>query len=182
MICIVSNDSVLFGPGTWDTDKIKAILFPLGWTLTNGEFVSPDGVHTPELGGTTPADMGGGVRTLPVSQIDEVAPEGKALSGYVPTVFADRVEMRPVWADMPPAAPAPRTMTKYAFRTRVLTFAERMTLDNSTIPELVTMRNDLAVADVVDLDEVAKYRPVMLATGLASEERIDEIISGVTHA
>ena len=86
--------------------------------------------------------------------------------------------------DNPPApqeASRPRTMTKYYFRTRVLTFEERVVMDNSVIPELVTMRNDLFAAEVVDLDEVAKYKPVMLATGLASEERIDEIIAGVTH-
>jgi hypothetical protein len=75
-----------------------------------------------------------------------------------------------------------RTMTKYGFRTRVLTFAERMAMDNSVVPELVTMRNDLFAAEVVDLDEVAKYKPVMLATGLATEARINEIIAGVTHA
>ncbi|KAF0235047.1 MAG: hypothetical protein FD177_206 [Desulfovibrionaceae bacterium] len=88
------------------------------------------------------------------------------------------------FADNPPVAvpaQASRTMTKYEFRTKVLTFEERLTMDNSTIPELVTMRNDLSTAEVVDLDEVAKYRPVMLATGLATEARINQIIAGVIH-
>lgn len=78
-------------------------------------------------------------------------------------------------------APTLRIMSKYDFRTKVLTFDERKALDNSTDPNLVTMRNDIMAAAEVNLDEVAKYRALMLATGLTTEARVDEIIAGVRH-
>lgn len=185
MIAIVTNGSVWAGPLEWQEFLESGALYPLGYTRRDGVLRDPSGglVAIPQDEPSAPVELPG-VRILPVVEVTESTPAGKTQSGRVPVVLAEWVEMRPVWVDAPPSTEAlsqPRTMTKYAFRTRVLTFAERVDMDNSTIPELVTMRNDLLVAEVVDLDEVAKYRPVMLGTGLATEARVDEIIAGVTH-
>lgn len=48
-----------------------------------------------------------GFKLLPVAGLDEPAPEGKALAGRDAVILEDRVELRPIWADIPPPPSPP---------------------------------------------------------------------------
>lgn len=78
---------------------------------------------------------------------------------------------------VPPPAPPARTMTHYAFRTQRLTFPERVAWDNSTEPEIVTLRRDFDLAQEIDLDVVAQAMPLLVSKGVVTAERAAEIVS-----
>ncbi len=65
-----------------------------------------------------------------------------------------------------------------SFRMR-FTFAERMAIDASELPAVVTLRNDLMKADVVDLSSsvVAEGLDMLIANGLLNSARKDELLS-----
>ena len=82
------------------------------------------------------------------------------------------------FAQTPIVPTSTKTLTYHEFRL-LFTFAERVAWDNSTIPEVVTMRNDLVGAESINLDQVASYRAEMLKSGLITEERLNQVLAGV---
>jgi hypothetical protein len=71
-----------------------------------------------------------------------------------------------------------RKLTKLAFRSR-FTFAERMALDTSTAPEIIVLRNDLSVAEYVDLDypDIDFGLSLLVAKSIITPERKAEILA-----
>lgn len=105
MICVtIGTLGVWAGPMEWAHFLESATLYPLGYSRRDGALHGPTGqvVALPQNEPTSALDLPG-CRILPVVEVDEPAPEGKILSGREPVVLADRVELRPVWVDAPPA-------------------------------------------------------------------------------
>ena len=71
-----------------------------------------------------------------------------------------------------------RKLTKLAFRSR-FTFTERMALDTSTVPEVIVLRNDLSVAEYVDLDypDINFGLSLLVTKNIITPERKAEILA-----
>jgi len=104
MICLEKNGTIVFGPAPWNVSAILEPLIIAGCDLADGALYGPDKTvlcHFPTLEPVEPVELGA-FRVLPVAEVNEPAPEGKALAGREPVVLEDRVELRPVWGDLPP--------------------------------------------------------------------------------
>ncbi len=71
-----------------------------------------------------------------------------------------------------------RKLTKLEFRNK-FTFSERVLLDNSTIPEVVVLRNDLLVSEFVDLDYpgLVSGMDLLVSLSILTSQRKSEILA-----
>ena len=109
MICLINNDTIVFGPTSWNLSALLEQLIIAGYDVTGGVLYGPDRTAMGPLPDAEPAvkaDLGE-FTLLPVVEVDEPAPDGKIPAGREPVIAGDRVELRPIWADAPPLPPAP---------------------------------------------------------------------------
>ena len=119
MICITKGNSIIFGPAPWDFNIVLEHLIVAGFDLLEGVLYrhgeAPGEMipvcafpATPPPG---PITLPGGMRILPVVDVDEPAPAGQVLVGRILVVVGDQVERRPDWGDAPtpPQPPQPQT-------------------------------------------------------------------------
>lgn len=119
MICLICNGAISFGPASITDSALRQALYVAGYTergdIDGMHLLDPDGVGLPGLPAEEPAtaiDLGHGYAILPVAEVVEPAPEGKMWAGREPVILTDCVEMRPVWADIPPP-PAPPSLEEF---------------------------------------------------------------------
>jgi len=136
-----------------------------------------------------PVDLPG-FRLLPVVELDEPTPDGKVMAGHETAILADRVELWPVWATLPPAPAEPTTlgpvMSKYIFATRMLTPQEGMAIKAlaKTDPQMEYAQDIYALAQEVDLRDpnVAAYLGVAEQAKILSADRVAQILAGIPVA
>ena len=109
MICLINNDTIVFGPASWNLSAFLEQLIIAGYDVTGGVLYGPDRTAMGPLPDAEPAvktDLGE-YALLPVVEVDEPAPDGKILAGRKPVIAGNCVEWRPIWADGPPMPSAP---------------------------------------------------------------------------
>jgi len=111
MVCLIQNGIIIFGPAPWNLSAILEPLIIAGFDLREGVlFQREDTKDGPVFHPICPfpdSEPQGPLMLpeftiLPAVEQDEPAPEGKSLAGRFPVILEDRVEMRPIWADLPP--------------------------------------------------------------------------------
>lgn len=107
MICLISNNSIVYGPTPWDFRAILEHLIVAGFDLLEGVLYQREGRELQRVCDFPDTEPQGpltlpGFMLLPAVEVDDPAPEGKTLSGREPLILAERVELHPVWVDLPP--------------------------------------------------------------------------------
>lgn len=110
MVCIVNGGTVVYGPAPWNLSSVMGVLVVSGFDVLDGIIIGPNGkpiVQAPVDNLDGPLPLADGFAVLPAVEVDEPAPDGQALAGQEKVILEDRVELRPVWADIPPPPPPP---------------------------------------------------------------------------
>lgn len=111
MFCLISDNSIVLGPAPWNLSAILEPLIIAGFDLREGvlfqrEVTEGDTVFHPICPFPDSEPLGPlmlpGFTLLPAAELDEPAPGGKSLAGHEPVILEDRVELRPIWVDLPP--------------------------------------------------------------------------------
>lgn len=137
MIALVdASGHILFGPAPWSFQAILEHLIIAGFDLQDGVlYRREDAGDGPALRPVCPFPdfepqghlILDGFTILPAVEVDEPTPEGKTLAGRAPVILEDRMELRPVWADIPP--PPALEVHDQAARVTKLEFASRFTAE-----------------------------------------------------
>lgn len=175
MICLIKDNAIVFGPAPWSSRAILEHLIIAGFDIMDGSLYGPDKAVLGAFPDTEPeAPLAlSGFTILPAVEMDEPTPEAKMLAGREPVILADRVELRPVWVDIPLAPvipPVPPTVSKLEFR-MLLTQAERLTIEEIIDPGSTDERR-FAVRDIekswqaADFIALARPRTIEAVNGL----------------
>lgn len=127
MFCLIKDNAIHFGPASWNLPAILEHLIIAGFDLREGVLFQREDTEEvpvfhpicpfPDSEPQTPLILPG-LKILPAVEVDEPTPDGKTMAGREPIILADRVELRPIWADLPPAPPPPSLEEVQAARCR----------------------------------------------------------------
>lgn len=111
MVCLIQNGIIIFGPAPWNHPAILEHLIIAGFDLREGVLFQREDTEDgpvfhpvcpfPDAEPQAPLFLPG-FTFLPAVEVDGPTPVGKTLTGREPVILADRVELRPIWTDLPP--------------------------------------------------------------------------------
>lgn len=190
MICLIKDGSIIHGPANWNLQNVMESLYPHGFDRSQGNLYRMSDMQTPlmpmpDVEPTARLDLGEGYAILPVVTIEEPAPEGQTLAGREPVILEGRVELRPVWVDIPPD-PEPEKKVRYtpAEFMRLLTKDEldAVLAAESTDVDVKRMWAFIRAVGYVDMTDPLTETSLQILRAknyLTTDERLQQVRDGV---